>query len=149
MLRWPQSMPAPILAVSGPSGAGKTTVSRLVAAAFDKGTHVQIDTFMPFIVTCWVEPWLPGATQQNHILGGAAASAAIAFAEGDYTVVFDGYLFPDSAVGTARMCARRGVLFSYAVLKPDAATCLARANDRSPAILSDAPIMIGASTLNC
>jgi adenylate kinase family enzyme len=42
---------APVLVVAGPSGAGKTTVGRLVAAAFDPSAHVQIDELMRFVVS--------------------------------------------------------------------------------------------------
>jgi AAA domain len=125
-------MAAPILAISGPSGAGKTTVGRLLAATFEPSTHLQVDAFMPFVVSGWVEPWQPEAGHQNHVLGGAAASAAIQFAAGGYTVIFDGHLEPDGVDGLARMSSRRGVPLSYAVLKPDLATCLARAGSRSP-----------------
>jgi predicted kinase len=78
--------PASVLVVTGPSGAGKTTVARLVAAAFDSSVHIQADDFTSFVVNGWIEPWLRESVHQNHVLGGAVA-AAVAFAEGGYTVV--------------------------------------------------------------
>jgi predicted kinase len=124
--------PAPLLIVSGPSGAGKTTVGRLVAATFDLSVHIRMDDFMPFVVTGWVEPWLPDSAHQNHVLGGAVAAAAMQFAEGGYTAIIDGYVFPEVLDGLTQWCARRGVPLHYAVLRADLATCLARAAQRHP-----------------
>jgi predicted kinase len=123
---------APILVVSGPSGAGKTTVGRLVAAAFDVSAHIQTDDFMPFVVNGWVEPWLPDSTHQNHVLGGAVAAAALEFAAGGYTVVLDGPIFPEGLVGLAPWSARRAVPLHYVILRPDLATCLSRVEQRRP-----------------
>jgi predicted kinase len=123
--------PAPILIVTGPSGVGKSTVSRLVAAAHEKSAHVRGDDIMLFVVSGWVEPWLPESAHQNEVIGGAMAATAIQFAEGGYTVVLDGHLFPDSLEGLAPACQRRGVPLHYAVLRADLATCLERATSRA------------------
>ena len=123
-------MAAPILVVTGSSGAGKTTVSRLVAATFDPSAHIRIDAFMPFVVNGWIEPWLPESARQNHILGGAVAAAAMQFAEGGYTVVLDGHVFPDALTELAGACLRRGIPLHYAVLRCDLATCVTRARQR-------------------
>ena len=125
-------MAAPILVVTGPSGAGKTTVGRLVAAAFDLSAHVRSDDFMPFVVNGGVEPHLPESAHQNHVLGGAVAAAAMEFAEGGYTVVLDGHWFPEGLERLAQWCTGRGVPLHYAVLRPDLATCLARVTQRRP-----------------
>ncbi|MCU1463355.1 MAG: hypothetical protein JWO37_3430 [Acidimicrobiales bacterium] len=125
-------MVAPILVVTGPSGAGKTTVGRLVAAAFDPSVHIRMDDFTPFIVNGWIEPSLPEAALQNHVLGGAVAAAAMNFAQGGYTVVMDGHVFPDGLSALAQACASRGVPLHYAVLRTDLATCIARVTQRRP-----------------
>ena len=123
-------MVAPILAVSGPSGAGKTTVGRIVASTFELSVHLQIDAFMPFVVNGWIDPWLPEAAEQNHVLGGAAASAAMQFAAGGYLVILDGNLFPDGVDGFGQACRSRRIALHYVVLRPDLATCLGRASSR-------------------
>ena len=122
--------PAPILILTGPSGAGKTTVGRLVAATFDLSVHIQADHFMSFVASGWVEPQLADAAHQNHVLGGAVAAAALQFATGGYAVVLDGHIFPEGLDGLAQHSASRGVTAHYAVLRPDLATCLTRAQQR-------------------
>jgi hypothetical protein len=124
--------PAPILIVSGPSGAGKTTVGRLLAANFDLSVHIRVDDFTPFVVNGWVEPWLPESAHQSYVLGGAVAAAALQFAEGGYTVVLDGHIFPDGLDGLTVWSERRSVPLHYAVLRPDFATCLTRVRQRRP-----------------
>jgi predicted kinase len=125
-------MVAPIVVVTGPSGAGKTTVGRLVATAFDPSVHIQMDDFTPFVVNGWVEPSSPEAAHQNHVLGGAVAVAAMNFAYGGYTVVLDGHVFPEGLDRLAQECSRRGLPLHYAVLRTDLATCVGRVTQRHP-----------------
>jgi hypothetical protein len=79
--------PAPIVVVSGPSGVGKSTVSRLVAAAFEQSALVEADAFMSFISAGWVEPNLPQASHQNDVIGMALVAATLELAAGGYTTV--------------------------------------------------------------
>lgn len=125
-------MPAPILVVSGPSGAGKTTVGGLVADSFHPSVHLRTDDFATFVVNGWVDRWLPESAHQSEVMGGAVAVTAMHFAEGGYTVVWDGHLFPEGLDLLAQSCARRGVPLPYAVLRPDLVTCLARVAHRRP-----------------
>jgi hypothetical protein len=129
-------MGTPILVVSGPAGAGKTTASGLVAGAFDPSVHIQSDAFMPFVVNGWIDPWLPESDRQNDVLGGAVASAAIQFAAGGYTVLLDGTFFPAGIQGMSYMCSRRGIPLHYAVLRPDLATCVSRVGSRRHTFVS-------------
>jgi predicted kinase len=119
-----------IIIVSGAPGVGKTTVSRLVAAAFDRSVHLQTDDLMACVVSGWVDPNLPEAEQQNEAIGGVLAVSAMRFAEDGYTTVVDGYLFPDGVEGLAEACASRGLACHYVVLTADLDTCWARASSR-------------------
>jgi predicted kinase len=129
---------APILIVTGPSGVGKSVVSRLVAAAIDASVHVRIDDFMRFAVNGWVEPWLPEATHQNRVLGGAVVAAAMEFAQGGFTVVIDGVVLPDALAELAQAFRHRHVPLHYAVLRCNLDTCFERATLRDSAERPDA-----------
>lgn len=120
----------PVIVVSGPSGVGKTTVSRLVAAAFDPSVHLKTDDFMGSIVNGWVDPNAPEAAAQHEAVGGALAVSAMGFAGDGYTTVVDGHLFPDGVAGLAAACEARGLRCHYAVLTANVDTCWARASGR-------------------
>jgi len=119
-----------VIVVSGPGGVGKTTVSNLIAAAFDLSIHLDASDFMASIVSGWIDPNLPEANQQNEAVGGAFAVSAMSFAQAGYTTVVDGYLFPDGAAGLATACNARGLECHYVVLTADLDTCWARASAR-------------------
>jgi Mrp family chromosome partitioning ATPase len=121
---------APVIVVSGPGGVGKSSVSGLIAAAFDRSVHLNTDDFMASVVGGWVDPNLPGAEQQNEAVGAAFAVSAMSFAVDGYTTVVDGYLFPDGVEGLATACAARGLPCHYVVLIADLDTCWARASNR-------------------
>ena len=104
----------------------------LVAAAFDLSVHIRTDDFARFLVSGWIDPWRADSAHQNDVQGAAAAAAAIQFAVGGYTVVFDGHFFPEGIEGMVQMCQQRAVPVHYAVLRADLNTCLARAAQRGP-----------------
>jgi predicted kinase len=124
------STSGPIIIVSGAPGVGKSTVSRLVAAAFDRSVQLKTDDLMASVVSGWVDPNLPEAEQQNEAIGAVLAVSAMSFADDGYATVVDGYLFPDGVAGLAAACTARGLSCSYVVLTADLDTCWARARGR-------------------
>jgi predicted kinase len=128
---------APIVVVTGPTGAGKTAVSRLVAEAFPASVDVRMDDFTRFTVNGWDGLWRPEGTHENHVFGGAAANAALTFAEGGFTAVLDGHVFPEGLAGLAAACRWRDVPLHYAVLRPDLDVCIARADARDGTVDGD------------
>jgi len=132
---------ADLLIVTGPPGVGKSTVSRVVASTVDQSAHIPIDDFTRFVVSGWVDPWLPAAAPQNDVLGRAVIVAAWQFTAGGYTVVVDGTVFTEPLAELAPACAERDVALHYAVLRCDAATCFDRAVGRDDGERPDAKLM--------
>jgi len=120
----------PLIVVSGPAGVGKTTVSRLVAAEFDRSAHVQTDDFMAAIVSGWVDPNTPEAAAQHEAVGGALAVSAMGFAGDGYATVVDGHFFPANVSGLAAAANSRNIACHYVVLTAPLHTCWARARAR-------------------
>ncbi len=80
--------------VTGPPGAGKSTVATLLAGTFPVAALVPGDTFFAFWSHGFVDPWLPEAQQQNETVLRAAGAAVGAYARGGCRVVYDGVLGP-------------------------------------------------------
>ena len=91
-----------LLVVTGPPGAGKSTVARLLAEGAERSVLVEGDSFFGFLANGAVDPWLPASRDQNEVVTTASAAAAAAFARGGYTTVFDGM------IGRRRRHHRRG-----------------------------------------
>ena len=120
---------ADLIVVTGPPGAGKSTVARVLADRFPRSALVTGDSFFAFVSGGWVAPWLPEAHEQNDVVLRAAASAAGRFVAGGYTVVYDGVLgpwfLPTFSAATGLAC------LSYVVLLPSEQECLGRVAGRS------------------
>ena len=63
-----------LIVVTGPPGAGKSTVARVLADRFPRSALVTGDSFFAFVSGGWVAPWLPEAHEQNDVVLRAAAS---------------------------------------------------------------------------
>ena len=80
------------LLITGPQGAGKTTVARLVAQRFEHGVHVEGDAFRPFIVAGRAEMTpepTPEAFGQLRLRYELAHHAATEYERYGFTVVVD------------------------------------------------------------
>lgn len=80
-----------VIVVSGPPGAGKSTVARALADLYDPSALVAGDDFFAFLQRGRIDPWLPEADAQNRAVLAAAAAACGRLAE-RFTVVYDGVL---------------------------------------------------------
>lgn len=125
-----QPQPPGILVLTGPPGAGKTTVAALVAASFERSVHLVADQCFHWVASGFVAPWRPEADQQNATVVEAVAASAARFAAGGYQVVVDGIVGPWFV--DRFLAAVPGVTpVAYAVLRPGPAVALARALGRT------------------
>jgi gluconate kinase len=117
-----------LLVVTGPPGAGKSTVARALADTFDPSVLVEGDVFFRFLARGAIQPWLPESHDQNEVVVEAAASAAGGYAKGGYVTVYDGVIGPWSLPSFARATGLERV--EYAVLMPSVERCVERVATR-------------------
>ncbi|HEX2382841.1 MAG TPA: AAA family ATPase [Acidimicrobiales bacterium] len=124
-----------LLIVTGPPGAGKSTVARRLADAFDPSVLVEGDAFFGFLATGAIQPWLPESDVQNEIVTEAAAACAGRFARGDYATVYDGVVGPWFLPTFARACGLTSI--EYVMLLPSVERCLEGVRTRLDHVFSD------------
>jgi cytidylate kinase len=116
-----------LLIVSGPPGAGKSTVAAAIADRREPSVLVDGDAFFGFLRRGRIDPWLPEAHRQNATVVDAAAAATAHFAHGPFWTVYDGVVGP--WVLPSFMAAAPGRV-NYAVLLPDVDVCVRRVVER-------------------
>ncbi|CAN5851902.1 MAG: AAA family ATPase [Ilumatobacteraceae bacterium] len=117
-----------LVVVSGPPGAGKSTVASRLVERGTRSALVEGDAVFGFLRQGFIDPWLPESRRQNDVVTGAAAAVAGRFAAGGYWTVYDGVVGPwylDDFFAATALDA-----LHYAVLLPPAATCVARVTGR-------------------
>jgi len=119
-----------LLILTGPPGAGKSTVGRLVAGGSDRSAYIEADRFWTAILTGHIEPWEQAAHGQNRAVVRAATAAAVRMAVAGYATVLDGIVGPwffDDVRDELAVCSAP---VNYVVLRPAVPVCLSRARTR-------------------
>ncbi len=119
----------PITIVTGPPGAGKTTVTSRLAASSRLGVHLVGDQMSHWIVAGYVPPWMAGTGRQNGTVTSSMAAAAIEFGNGGYDVFVDGIIGPWFLPHWLRIAEGRAATH-YVVLRPSRQVALQRATAR-------------------
>jgi predicted kinase len=122
-----------VLLLTGPPGAGKSTVAEIVAERFERSVHVEADRFYGFVVGGYVDPWERGAHDQNVIAVEIACDTAARYAEAGYVTILDGIFIPgwffEPAIDRLH---DRSLDVAAAILRPSVAITIARARPRVP-----------------
>src|SRR3954468_16228599 len=117
-----------LLIITGPPGAGKSTVARLVADRFEPSALVEGDVFFGFVARGYIDPWLAESHEQNTVVTEATARATSVYARGGFTTIFDGMVGPWFLPTFLQYADLDAV--HYAVLMPTVETCVERVLDR-------------------
>ncbi len=130
-------MTGAVIVVSGPPGAGKSTVATALSGRCEYGVFLRGDDLWSAVRSGFVEPWLPEAEHQNSVIIDAMAAACARFADGGYTVVLDAVVGPWYLERLVDGLRPAGVSTYYVVLRPDEATAIERATDRDDHSFTD------------
>jgi chloramphenicol 3-O-phosphotransferase len=120
-----------IVIVSGPPGAGKSTVCEALCERYDRTVHLETDDAYGWIRMGYVRPWKPGSSHQNEMVSRACARAAMAFAQEGYGVFIDGVIGPHTLPVYVDELRAGGVPVHLAVLLPSLDVAMRRAGERA------------------
>ena len=126
-----------LLVVTGPPGAGKSTVARALATRFERSALIEGDAFFAFVASGAIPPWLPESHAQNEVVTRAAALATAAFVAGGYTVVYDGVIGPWFLPTFAAATGLESL--HYVILLPSVERCVERVASRNGHGFTDEP----------
>jgi adenylate kinase family enzyme len=125
----------PIIILSGPVGAGKTTVAReLVACLPEPVAYIEGDTFWAFISK---RDGNKSRQKDFKMIMTAMTAAAMTYALYGYETILDFSIPPWFLETALRIVDKKDVPLDYIVLYPAETICMARAAGRLEGVISD------------
>lgn len=121
-----------VLILTGPPGAGKSTVARALADRYDRVAHIDVDTLRHFVTpTGYVAPGKPGFERQEALATRNACALALNFLQERFAVIIDDVVIgPPHLSGYVDGLKAGGFGVHVVRLMPDLDTCLQRNRDR-------------------
>jgi predicted kinase len=132
----------PVLILTGPPGAGKSTIASVLAQRAAVGVHLESDRFFDFIRGGYLEPWKPESQKQNEVVMGVVGQAAATYAEAGYFTVIDGIVLPRRFLDPLRTELRQaGFRVVYVVLRAPLPVCANRVEAREVLALPEPDVV--------
>lgn len=122
-----------IVIVSGPPGAGKSTVSPILAekSPYERTVCIHTDDFYNNICKGYIAPYKPEAEEQNVMVSKIMASCVKQYAEAGYEVLVDGLILISGWVLAHWIeIIKSEIDLHYAILLPDVKTMFLRNESR-------------------
>lgn len=78
-----------IFLISGPPGAGKSTLAQALAQLFNKSIHIECDSLYNMVQGGYKKPWEDGADTLISLMQNALASQAKIYLQAGFVVIAD------------------------------------------------------------
>ena len=130
-----------ILVLSGPPGAGKTSVAAALCERYDRMLRVEVDTLRHWVCAGYRHPWAGDAQweEQRRLATRNACAIARESIAARYAVVIDDLALAADLVAYRDALAGVDALVEAVTLLPDLATTLARDGGRGAGVTMDDP----------
>ncbi|HJM90120.1 MAG TPA: AAA family ATPase [Dehalococcoidia bacterium] len=122
-----------VILLTGPAGAGKSSVAEAICERFDRMLHVSMDDIRHWVKAGYRHPWLdsPQAAEQRELATRNAASVASNAIALRYAVVIDDVILADDAERYREQLAGLDCNVHFVLLLPTLETAVARDRDRA------------------